>query len=177
MLNRFGKKIFHKIDEDGDGKIDERELLKHRLGEKGWEGLVNYKYIDDRDGVLDKKEIIFVNLDEELNHAGVSDGTLAYGIGNFKAGIDETQFNKHIRLAGVHKGGSSATGEVDPEQAAIMEGNGDAFPASMDTNGDGIVDDNELLGAAASTFDPDGDGVGNHDDDDLSSSESDDLAC
>lgn len=45
-----------------------------------------------------------------------------------------------------------------------MEVNGDAFLASMDTNGDGIVDDNELLGMAASTFDPDGDGIsGNHD--------------
>jgi len=35
--------------------------------------------------------------------------------------------------------------------------------AMLDTNGDGIVDDHELLGGAMAVFDPDGDGVsGNH---------------
>ena len=40
----------------------------------------------------------------------------------------------------------------------------DSLLAMLDTNGDGIVDDNELLGGAAAAFDPDGDGIsGNHD--------------
>ena len=45
-----------------------------------------------------------------------------------------------------------------------MEVGNDSLLAMLDTNGDGIVDDNELLGGAAAAFDPDGDGIsGNHD--------------
>lgn len=44
-----------------------------------------------------------------------------------------------------------------------MEVGNDAVLAMLDTNGDGIVDDHELLGGAMAVFDPDGDGVsGNH---------------
>ena len=45
-----------------------------------------------------------------------------------------------------------------------MEVNNDAMLEILDTNGDGIVDDAELLGEAETVFGPDGDGrSGNYD--------------
>ena len=42
-----------------------------------------------------------------------------------------------------------------PRRASLgLEVGNDSMLAMLDTNGDGIVDDNELLGGAAAVFDP-----------------------